>query len=440
MADKYKEYLATRIFTENQVVTYRLLSRAVGVNVNTAKCMLFEFYDKQNAKKPNAVHATFILVGQKKSFEHTNGSNGSGHRKDEDIRMRSSPPLSSMPEPDAEPEEEIRPTKSIVLVREEELEDTKAKFDKIESQHIYSLQPGPIENLNLLSACNHEIATSYSTDDPLERWKKYGSIHNPFIKKRTAKHAPVATSIAAKATTTAVKSDVLGLGRNTSKDTPVRKGTSEGNTSGRSTPQPAAAASTTKKTGAKPALQKQSSDIFKSFAKAKPKAKEPAPAPVEDEPMQGMSEDEGEDEEKIEIDHEKEAAARKVRAEREEALRKMMEESEDDEMPDAPIEEPEAMETQPEEPVDETPAGTEAAVTTEGGRRRGRRRVLKKKKVKDDDGYLVTKEEAVWESFSEDEPAPKKPKPAPKPSTAKGKNVKVGKGGQGSIASFFKKA
>lgn len=51
----------------------------------------------------------------------------------------------------------------------------------------------------------------------------------------------------------------------------------------------------------------------------------------------------------------------------------------------------------------------------------------------------MTKEEAVWESFSEEEPEPKKLKPAPtKPgSTAKGKAG--GKHAQGSIASFFKK-
>ena len=46
------------------------------------------------------------------------------------------------------------------------------------------------------------------------------------------------------------------------------------------------------------------------------------------EPMQGMSEDEGEDEEEIKIDQEQQAAARKVRLEREEKLRKMMEEGE----------------------------------------------------------------------------------------------------------------
>lgn len=80
--------------------------------------------------------------------------------------------------------------------------------------------------------------------------------------------------------------------------------------------------------------------------------------------------------------------------------------------------------------------------------------MMKKKTVKDEEGYLgeqsplrssniglqskVTKEEAVWESFSEDEPEPKRARPAPKPAATKGKPA--AKKGQGSIASFFKKA
>ena len=34
---KYKEYLAARVLAENKPVTYRLLSRALKVNVNLAK-------------------------------------------------------------------------------------------------------------------------------------------------------------------------------------------------------------------------------------------------------------------------------------------------------------------------------------------------------------------------------------------------------------------
>ena len=48
--------------------------------------------------------------------------------------------------------------------------------------------------------------------------------------------------------------------------------------------------------------------------------------------------------------------------------------------------------------------GKEKDVTTTGGKRRGKRRVMKKGTFVDADGYLVTREEAAWESFEEDEP------------------------------------
>lgn len=52
----------------------------------------------------------------------------------------------------------------------------------------------------------------------------------------------------------------------------------------------------------------------------------------------------------------------------------------------------------------------------------------------------VTREEAAWESFSEDEPAPKKPKMAPAAATTKSTAKKgAGKPGQGNIMSFFGK-
>jgi DNA polymerase delta subunit 3 len=77
-----------------------------------------------------------------------------------------------------------------------------------------------------------------------------------------------------------------------------------------------------------------------------------------------------------------------------------------------------------------------------GGRRRGRRQVKKKKTVKDDEGYLVTREELAWESFSEEEPAPSKPKSSGLSSSQASKGGKSsGKPGQGkgNIMSFFSK-
>ncbi|KAG9193116.1 hypothetical protein G6011_03151 [Alternaria panax] len=463
--DNYQDYLVARVVTEQKPVTYRLLSRALKTNVNTAKRMLFEFQQYQNARSPNSVHATYLVAGTPKRTDKTNGAHA---RKGEDADMRSSPFMSSMPDPegpgdsgyisDSDDEETPAPEgvkeTRILLVREADLEKTRSEFEHGSTAHIYSLEPGPLQILRVLALCNHEVITEYTDEDPLERWRAYGSIRNQHVKRRTAKYAPPAASskpAAKPVTKPAVKATIaLGTKEKESSASTRRGSASEDNTSARSTPQPSAGSTTLKRSDSKSGAKKDKAtgDLFKSFAKAKPKAKEPdksqesTPAPAEDEPMQGMSEDEGDpdDEPEIKIDEERNEAARKAREERAERLRKMMEDD-DEEMLDAPA----TADSQPEAPSTATtdttePAEGEDTVTVTNGRRRGRRRVTKKKKVKDEDGYLVTKEETVWESFSEDEPAPKKARPAPpKPSSsAKGKNA--GKKAQGSIASFFKKA
>jgi DNA polymerase delta subunit 3 len=91
--------------TRASQVTYRQLSRAVQVHVNTAKQygfvlifdeelnskltgtrMLYEFHRTQNAKRPGAVHATYLINGTKKS------SDGPRNGADGDVEMGSSPP------------------------------------------------------------------------------------------------------------------------------------------------------------------------------------------------------------------------------------------------------------------------------------------------------------------------------------------------------------
>jgi hypothetical protein len=84
----------------------------------TLNSMLFEFHQKQNAKKPNSIHATYLVTGTKRTTEHTNGTNG---RHGEDVDMRRSPFMSSMPEPEEPAEEPVKET-TILLVREEELQ------------------------------------------------------------------------------------------------------------------------------------------------------------------------------------------------------------------------------------------------------------------------------------------------------------------------------
>jgi DNA polymerase delta subunit 3 len=214
--------------------------------------------------------------------------------------------------------------------------------------------------VNLLSICNQEVAKEHADENPLERWRLYGSIHNPHIQasppkkrcivtnclqRRTAKFAPAAAPVASKlAPKIEAKPSAAVTSKDKEKAAPARRGSaSEDNVSGRSTPQPTTAANTLKKSESKASLRRENSDLFKSFAKAKPKArdqdksKESTPAPVEDgmpllflsfflltaaEPMQGMSEDEGNDDDapEVKFDEEKAAEARKAAAERKKQL------------------------------------------------------------------------------------------------------------------------
>jgi hypothetical protein len=96
-----------------------------------ATSMLFGFHTKQNTKKAGAVHATYLITGQKHAEEGSNGkkkTSGAHGTDGEDVNMRSSPFMSSMLEPEPEEEDEdesdeepIKET-TILLVREEELD------------------------------------------------------------------------------------------------------------------------------------------------------------------------------------------------------------------------------------------------------------------------------------------------------------------------------
>jgi len=88
--------------------------------------MLYEFHQTQNAKRPNSVHATYLLTGRKRPQITPNGM----HRKDgEDISMKSSPLPSSLPVSESGHEVEQIPTTTVTLVKEENLEGMFVDYD-----------------------------------------------------------------------------------------------------------------------------------------------------------------------------------------------------------------------------------------------------------------------------------------------------------------------
>jgi DNA polymerase delta subunit 3 len=367
--------------------------------------MLYDFHHTQTAKKPGSIHATYLISGILRSEQApSQAANGFLSQPDEDTPMESSPFPSSYPEPepapsfeseDAEPAEDTVHNTTVLLVREEELEEAKTDFEEIQSIFVYSLEPGPLKDFQLLTQCNCEVTKEFWTEDPLQAYPKYGLITNKDVRRRTGKRplppvAPTAASSKPQPAKSAPPKDAPAASK---KEEPAK-------------PSASAKLATTSKP---PALKRQSSDLFKSFAKSKPPklktsdsnatsasgSANQSPVEKEDEAMQGMSDDEAAsdiDEEMLEAQAEKAEQARKARKEKEARLRQMMdeEEDEDEDMQDAdggaepatePVDESTALD-QPEEPE------KKEEVSISNGRRRGRRKVMKKRTYKDEDGYL----------------------------------------------------
>ncbi|KAI9821703.1 MAG: hypothetical protein M1827_002284 [Pycnora praestabilis] len=470
MACKYKEYLAATVLNDGHIVSYRSLSKALKVHSNVAKEMLFDFHHQQNSRKPGSIHATYLISGTRTPIPSIS-TNGTQMRDGDDDYMQSSPFMSSpMPKQDGLQDRMI--VTSITMTREEDLEGAKALFENITSIHLYSLEPSSPKDLLILSDSNQEIYSKYATEDPLEAGKQYGTIQNANVKRRPRRRPPppaVTPSIVTKPV------PAPSIKRPDSRDeapkkesTPVPETTSQTTNKGTTLTRDntnADAMKSTKIISKTPALRRDSSDIFKSFAKSKSKLKsEDTGSSVSDSPtvsvadpkertapidqrMDDASEDEKEEDLVLAPPNKAEVGDRVSKAEREDKLRKMMDDDDDDDDDDEPMEDsPTAAEEDSQEFRGTENGGSqevepsEPPVTVSGGRRRGKRRVMKKKTVKDEEGYLVTREEPVWESFSEDEPKPQKAKTSASTASSTAKAKKAGsKPGQGNIMSFFGK-
>ena len=345
--------------------------------------MLYEFHRKEKAKKPGSVHATYLITGIRRVESAPALTNGVHSQDGEDTVMQSSPllPSSSMPKPDATMEEPAL-IRSVMLVKEEHLDQAKSTFDTISSIHIYSLEPTTLKDVQVLTECNRTVASNYASEDPLQAWKQYGAIQNPNVKRRKRGTAPPPPQPAQTAAVTA-KPTAPAAKPKEAADVKVEPKALATKTA----PEP------DKKVSMKPATTKrQNSDIFKSFAKGKtkPKAEEPSQAPDPDEAMGGFSEDEADDDAAmIELEQQDALPEGKSKKDREAELQAMMaQEDEPMEDADSPAVEPQEPENAIDKADDQKDEEPKENVTVENGRRRGRRRVMKKKTVKDEEGYL----------------------------------------------------
>ena len=493
MSTDYTKYLATEVLSEQRTLSYRNLARAQKVHVNSAKCMLYDFYESQTKRKPGSLYATYLVAGIKKQeLPAPNGTKNGHHDDHEDEPMPSSPPpfTSSMMDPS---QQETQATqqfirRSITLVREDALQgrtiaatntpeltftDVKSQYETITSLHIYSLSPTKVSDLATLTDTGRSLYTDvFSKQDPLLYNKTYGVIDNPQVRRRKGKRPVIPT-----APTSKFQPVKEAPKPSTSKPSLKKEET---------TSRPSSRDSTSTKPSKAPTLKRgtsgTASDIFKSFAKSqppKPKAATQDTNMIEAPTLQDDDEGESEDE-ALFLDNDTRKPAKKrasdARKEREDKtakLRKMMD-SDDEEVAAVPKVEDEAAKASGPLATDKAPEGdddeegvawsdsdkegkTEKEATTEPTgpkRKRGKRKVMRKKTTKDEDGYLVTKEEASWESFSESDHDERVKKPVAssesnafgkmqgtsQKSAASGKTSGgAGKKAKGDIMSFFGK-
>lgn len=440
--DEYKKYLAENILSEDKVITYRFLSRALKVHVNTAKQMLFDFHQWQNGKRPGSVHATYLVYGTKKD-EHASPQPQTS--PDGDVEM-----MSSMPDP--EENDDVVPVLTLSVVPEDELKDALQAYEEVKSIHVYSLGGHPVKDMAILSDAARQVSTLSSPEDAPSNLKIYGTITNANVRRRErrglgsrlAAAPPVATKAAAP------KAEATMSTKPAAVQVEVKEEVKESQKA--PTPAPSAPVSSAGSKKAKPALQRGGSGgLMAAFAKgaaAKAKKAESQPAtPSGDESsVHPLSDDDEDDSSMLPKPKAPEAAAAKSKAQqRKEALQRMMEqddeEEEEQEKEDTPMEEPE------EEPEEEKPAPesekeepAEIISASGDGRRRGKRQVMKPRRFLDEEGNMVTVREPVWESFSEDEsPSASAPKAKPASSAPAAKSKKAAPKGQGNIMSFFNK-
>ncbi|KAI0375700.1 hypothetical protein BV20DRAFT_959727 [Pilatotrama ljubarskyi] len=135
------DHLAKQIFIEKNVVTYRSLSRHLGLHVNAAKTELAKFH-AQSVDSATRSFATYLVSGELFPTKRTRQS-GASTQLDDGMDVDSEGANS-------QDEEEEAPTTTLTLVSEKDLEHLKSKYARIFSVHVYCLSQSPLTDAGLI--------------------------------------------------------------------------------------------------------------------------------------------------------------------------------------------------------------------------------------------------------------------------------------------------
>ncbi|TRM65509.1 DNA polymerase subunit Cdc27-domain-containing protein [Schizophyllum amplum] len=168
---KAADYITRQLYTQKNIVTYRSLSRALGIHVNSAKNELAH-YLANGSKQPTRPVATYLVSGsiarvQKSGYDDTMDVDAPPDEEDDGFS-----------DSDADDAEQA----TMILARDEDLEDVKAEFATIYCVHLYSLSPAPIHDAGLLTAPTAEVVRKIDAEKDHAFAETVGRIISPAVK------------------------------------------------------------------------------------------------------------------------------------------------------------------------------------------------------------------------------------------------------------------
>ncbi|XP_027762647.1 DNA polymerase delta subunit 3 isoform X3 [Empidonax traillii] len=136
MADElYLENIDEFVTDQNRVVTYKWLSYTLGVHVNQAKQMLYDYVERKRKENSGAqLHVTYLVAGDLRQNGHV--------------------------------------CHKVAVVREDKLEAMKSKLSTIASVHVYSIQKALLKDSSPLYNTDYDIVKTN-----LHNCSKFSAIH-----------------------------------------------------------------------------------------------------------------------------------------------------------------------------------------------------------------------------------------------------------------------
>ncbi|OAA46287.1 DNA polymerase subunit Cdc27 [Metarhizium rileyi] len=448
--DEHRKFLADRLLSEGQPISYRGLSKSLDVHVNRAKGMLFDFHRFQNGHLLGSIHATYLVSGiiaANNGLSNGTEMNSASNQPEESLRIIGNKQLTLVGEENLGGLPRLCYPSFRLEFNSDQWEDVLGNYRSITSIHVYGLSPTSMKDFWFSEG-------SFTTNDHMVDDRKrcgfrssHGAVCNPYMRLRDGKSQ-------------LNSGHSQTLKQENEQASHIKKRTIKPPSQSKQQPGSQRMEMVNESNRAhNPILQSFSKTSSRTLTKSTKRMKQ------NDEVTAALSDDGEPDDFDILPSNKPNPDSRTnqdSRKDREDYLRRMMEEEEENkeeedrqvelvesaqdiEMKESPESknspdsrlEPEILSAQ----TDNDPP--EALSSVGDGRRRGKRRVLVKKRILDDQGYMVTIQEPGWESFSEDDMTRPTNKPTPPPMQSSSSSAKVRKtstkGSQGSIMSFFAK-